>query len=165
MRTQRKSIRVRLRNEKPDITEFDILSAIKADNMSKLFIEAITAITDKHSADAITVHSGKPLEQVEKLDEISLDVQKLLDIEQASSGEQVVRIALASIYNIRSTIDILQNNLLVELEKAGYIKILRDDDGYAPKLPDTALFGAACVSLDKQTKTLLKQLMFNYAGW
>ncbi|GAB5381583.1 MAG: hypothetical protein Alis3KO_07830 [Aliiglaciecola sp.] len=129
------------------------------------FLSALITLGSEHCADAITTYSGKPLEQVSNLFDVSINVNRLIDCDWASSGEQIVRYALACVYNSGHTIEVLQTRLLAQLQSEGYIKILRDDDGYAPKFPAKALFSASCTSLDEKNKELLCKLINNYHGW
>ncbi len=129
------------------------------------FVSAVKLLASQYCNDAISVHSDKSLIDVERLTDLSVDVKRLLNSGCASSGEQTIRFALASIYNTRAVIEILQENFLFELEKQGYIKVLKDIDSYAPNIPATALFSSACTSLDEKSKALLTKLMLNYRGW
>lgn len=129
------------------------------------FLSAVKLLASQHCSDAISVHSGKSLIDVDKLSDFSISVKRLLDCDFASSGEQTIRYALASLYNTDDLIDTLQSRLLQQLEQRGYIKILRDDDGYAPKLSKKALFSSSCTSLDLQSQEQLCKLITNYSGW
>ncbi|MCK8126148.1 hypothetical protein MTF66_14090 [Pseudoalteromonas sp. 2CM39R] len=140
---------------------FSICSASSKDE----FLSTIKLLASQHCSDAISVNSDKSLIDVERLTDLSVDVKRLLNSGWASSGEQTIRFALASIYNSHAVIEILQENFLFELEKGGYIKVLKDIDCYAPSIPEKALFSSACTSLDEKNKELLTKLMLNYSGW
>lgn len=129
------------------------------------FLTSVIELADKHFLDAIQIHSEKPISEVTSLHEISLNIDKLVDCDSASSSTKTVRYALASVYNTHYTAEALRKQLLSELEAGGYIKVLKDIDFYAPNIPEKALFSSACTSLDEQNKELLTKLILNYRGW
>lgn len=129
------------------------------------FLMSVIELANKHFSDAIQVHSEKPISDVTSLHEISLNIDKLIDCDNASSSTKTVRYALASVYNTHYTAEALRKQLLSELEAEGYIKVLKDVDAFAPVIPATALFSSTCTSLDEQNKEILTKLMLNYRGW
>lgn len=131
----------------------------------KEFLTFVIELADKHFLDAIRVHSEKPISEVTSLHEISLNIDKLIDCDNASSSTKTVRYALASVYNAHYTALALRKQLLSELEAEGYIKVIKDIDCYAPNIPEKAFFSSACTSLDEQNKELLTKLILNYRGW
>ncbi len=146
-------------------TAVQLDTPFSAKEKKEAFLSALITLGSEHCADAITTHCGKPLEKVSNLFDLSINVNRLIDCDWASSGEQIVRYALACIYNSGHTTEVLQTRLLAQLQAKGYIKIIRDVDGYAPKFPANALFSASCTSLDEENKELLCKLVNNYHGW
>ncbi len=154
--------RVQFREESRSKIERESADSALARNV---FLTSVIELANKHFSDAIQVHSEKTISEVSSLHEISLNIDKLIDCDNASSSTKTVRYALASVYNTHYTAVALRKQLLSELEAEGYIKVLKDVDSYAPNIPATALFSSACTSLDDVNKELLRKLMLNYRGW
>jgi hypothetical protein len=113
---------------------------------------------------------NKNLDEVSKLIEINIDIEKLLYGGDGSGGDTVMRYVLASCYNELSTTRSLMNNAL-------YMKVNYDDitmidlsdeyerndlSSYVSRYQN---FGAMLYSLDKENKEIVKGLIDNYCGW
>lgn len=158
--------RVLFRNETVTPVKDTPLSASYCSNkLRQEFLEAVKAVLKEVGSNTYEVHSGKPIEEVTSLTDVTVYVERLLNCGWESSGQQTLRYAIASIYNDVYTAEVLHDRLLASLEEDGYIKIIKKRDYDSPKMSARGLFGSACHSLDTKHKEILCKLMLNYQGW
>lgn len=112
-----------------------------------------------------TLPKNKSLDDVTDKSEIKISVEKLIDCSFECSSIQVLRYALAAIYNDHATACALKSTLLKQIEQNGEIKLLKEADWDTPSLNTKYLFGATCYALDSDYKKILCDLMVNYSGW
>jgi hypothetical protein len=111
---------------------------------------------------------GKTIQEVNKLSDISINVEQLLN----SDSEELftLRYALASCYNTKHTVDVLLKKSVINFRNyTGKDTLyLAHDDEYL-ELNDfldlKSQFGGLCYASDSRSNRLIQALLENYCGW
>lgn len=136
----------------------------------KLFLKAVIDCIEFLEHDFYNLPRGRSLKNLDNINELNIDLDRLLFECDDSSGAEIMSYILASCYNASGAARRLMENSLDEKHQSDRVTMFDISDVNARKsladyADDNCHFGAMCRHLDNDNKDIVKRLLDNYQGW